>query len=156
MHSAQLRFTLPGGQGVHSVQLRFSFPWGAGVALRAIAFQLPVGAGAALHAVAFQLPVRAPFPSHRVSCPTVSRRFQVRLRASIASSQPITAAVSLAWNRPSEHDTRAFVHEEWVKWVLIPRKQPPKLIADHKNSDRDLPLQEGDALRVTTRRGRAP
>ena len=108
---------------MHSVQLRFSFPWGAGVAHRTIAFQLPVGAGAALHAVAFQLPVRAPFPSRRVSCPTVSRRFHVRPRATIESSQPLTTAVSAASESSERLGSRSTTRQRGARRVAHPHRE---------------------------------
>ena len=148
MHSAQLFFSLPWGQGFALRAVVFQLAVGAGVALRAVVFQLAVGAwvalralgfqlavrvgialcadpfqlavraGAALRAAAFQLAVRtrvalrtlafllsmrAPFPSHRVSCTTVSRRFHVRPPAPIASTQRSTMLASVA----SEASVRA-------------------------------------------------
>ena len=104
-------FQLAVGAGVALRTAAFLFSVRAAGALRAVAFQLAVGAGLALRAVAFQLAVRAggtlhttslflsmraSFPSHRVSCTTVSRRFHVRPRATIASSQLFITAASVA------------------------------------------------------------
>jgi len=90
----------------------FHLPVGAALALRAVAFQLTVGAPDALRTLVFQLAVRtrtarhttslllsmrAPFLSHRVSCTTVSSRFHVRPRATIASSPLFTEALSVAY-----------------------------------------------------------
>ena len=89
-------FQLAVGAGGALRALAFHLAVGAGGALRALAFQLPMGARVALRAISFLPPMRAPFLSHLVSCPTVSRRFQVRLRAALASSQPLKSAVSVA------------------------------------------------------------
>ena len=75
---------------------------GAPDELHTMAFHLAVRAGATLHATPLFLPVRAPFRSHRVSCPTVSRRFEKRPRAAIASTLRLTTAVSEASSVESE------------------------------------------------------
>ena len=80
-------FQLAVGAGVALRAPVFHLAVKAGVALRAVLFQLAVGAGGALHTISLFLSMRAPFPSHRVSCPTVSRRFHVRPQANIASSR---------------------------------------------------------------------
>ena len=114
-------FQLAVGAGVALRAAAFHFAVRAGVAHRAPAFHLAVrargarravlfqpgvGARGALNAAAFQLAVGAPFLSHRVSCTTVSRRFHVRPRPSIASSYPLCTDVLVAQKRPSEQ-TRA-------------------------------------------------
>ena len=58
MHTVQLPFCLPCGQGLHTA-VAFHLAVRAGAALRAALFQLPVRARGALCAALFQLPVRA-------------------------------------------------------------------------------------------------
>jgi hypothetical protein len=70
-----------------------------------------VGAGVALHTISFLLSMRAPFPSHRVSCTTVSRILHARPRAAIASSQLCTALVSVASEASVGARHERFVHE---------------------------------------------
>jgi hypothetical protein len=82
------------GGALHAVAFQLAVT--AGVALRAVAFQLAVRAGGTLHTTSLFLSMRASFPSHRVSCTTVSRRFHVRPRATIASSQLFITAASVA------------------------------------------------------------
>ena len=49
LHSAQLPFSLPWGQGVQSTQLRFSLPWGQGLHSTQLYFTLPCGHGLPPH-----------------------------------------------------------------------------------------------------------
>ena len=105
-------FQLAVGAALALQAAAFHLPVGAALALRAVAFQLTVGAPDALRTLVFQLAVRtrtarhttslllsmrAPFLSHRVSCTTVSSRFHVRPRATIASSPLFTEALSVAY-----------------------------------------------------------
>ena len=88
-----------------------------------MAFHLAVRAGATLHATPLFLPVRAPFRSHRVSCPTVSRRFHVRPRATIESSQPLTTAVSAASESSERLGSRSTTRQRGARRVAHPHRE---------------------------------
>ena len=86
---------------------------GARVAFRAAVFPLAMRAGGAHHTMASLLSMRASFSFHRVSCTTVSRRFQVRPPAAIASTQLFTPLASVASEASVRERHESARHEVW-------------------------------------------
>jgi hypothetical protein len=62
LHSAQLLFSLPWGQGLHATQLPLNFPWGQGLHSAHLRFTLPWGQG--LHAAQFSFRLPCGHPVH--------------------------------------------------------------------------------------------
>jgi NAD(P)-dependent dehydrogenase (short-subunit alcohol dehydrogenase family) len=91
----------------------FQLPVGARVELRAAVFPLAMRAGGAHHTMASLLSMRASFSFHRVSCTTVSRRFQVRPPAAIASTQLFTPLASVASEASVRERHESARHEVW-------------------------------------------